>query len=124
MNPLEEDEEGWPDEPKEFDPDSLGPSPPDVTSDSTPDPQESLAAAEEVPDGLFRAFWAAVLLLNVAIAALAIGLMVIYFLGDYETGVLALLVGTVAAFGTIRYYWGVKTGRYTDSKTEATERES
>lgn len=110
MNPLDEEEERWPDEPEEFDPDSLGPDPPDPT----PSTQESLAASEEISDELFRAFWASVLLINVALAALAVGAMLIYFQGDYDTGVPALLIGSVAAIGTARYYWGVKTGRYTD----------
>jgi nitrogen fixation-related uncharacterized protein len=110
VNPLEEDEEGWPDEPEEFDPESLAPDSPDPT----PARSGTQAVDADVPDGLFRAFWAAVLFLNVAIAALAIGLMLIYFQGDYRTGLPAVLVGTVAAFGAGRYYWGVKTGRYTD----------
>lgn len=113
MNPLEEEENAWPDEPEEFDPDSLGPDPPDPT----PRQQDSMAATEDVPDELFRAFWASVLLLNVAIAGLSIGAMLIYFRGDYQTGTLALLVGGVAAFGTARYYWAVKTGRLTDEES-------
>lgn len=113
MNPLEEDEEAWPDEPDEFDPDSLGPDAPD----STPTIRESLGATESVPDGLFRAFWASVLFLNIALAALSLGALFIYFRGDYGTGVPALLVGTVAALAAIRYYWGVKTGRYTGNNS-------
>lgn len=118
MNPLEEDEERWPDEPTEFDPDSLGPDPPDPT----PDPEETLTGDADVPDELFRAFWASVLFLNVAMAALAIGLMLIYFQGDYGNGLPALLVGGVAAFGAGRYYWGVKTGTYAgDDETGVVE---
>ena len=71
MSPLEEDEERWPDEPDEFDPDSLGPDPPDPTLDQ----EETLAKSAEISDELFRAFWASALFLNVAIAALAVGLM-------------------------------------------------
>lgn len=110
MTPFEEDEERWPDEPKEFDPDSLGPDPPDPA----PESQDSLTAGTEVSDELFRAFWASVLLLNVAIAALAIGALLIYFRGDYSQGGPALLIGGIAAISTARYYWGVKTGRYTN----------
>jgi len=110
VNPLEEEENAWPDEPEEFDPDSLGPDPPDAT----PRQRSSMATGEDVPEGLFRAFWTSVLLLNVAIAGLSIGAMLIYFLADYRTGTLALLVGGVAAFGTGKYYWAVKTGRLTD----------
>ena len=113
MIPFEEDEDAWPDEPKEFDPDSLGPDPP-TSPNAAPSSGESLRASESVPDGLFRAFWASVLLANVALGAISIGAMLIYFQGDYEAGTLALLIGSVAASGTARYYWGVKTGRYND----------
>ena len=114
MSPPDEDEERWPDEPTEFDPDSLGPDPPDPTPDRT----ETLTGGGDVPDELFRAFWASVLFLNVAIAALAIVLMLIYFRGDYGNGVPALLVGSVAALSTGRYYWRVKTGEYADDGGE------
>lgn len=112
MTPFEEDERRWPDEPEEFDPDSLGPDPPDPA----PESQDSLTAGTEVSDELFRAFWASVLLLNVAIAALAIGAMLIYFRGDYGRGGPALLIGGIAAISTARYYWGVQTGRYTNEE--------
>ena len=115
MNPFEEDEEGWPEEPEEFDPDSLAPDPPDPTLKGPGTPK----ADADVSDGLFRAFWASVLFLNVSIAALAVGLMLIYFQGDYATGVPSLVVGVVAAFGVGRYYWRVKTGRYADDEGES-----
>ena len=109
VNPLEEDEgNAWPDEPDEFDPDDVGPE----TPDSTPTLRESFGAAADVSEDLFRAFWASVLFLNVALAALSIGAMLVYFRGDYASGGPALFVGTVAAFATARYYWRVKTGRY------------
>lgn len=116
MNPIEEDdgEDAWPDEPAEFDPDSIGPE----TPDSTRTLSESFGAIEDVPDELFRAFWASVLLLNMAIAALSIGAMFIYFRGDYDTGGPILLIGAVAALATARYYWGVKTGRYTGENVD------
>ena len=94
--------ESGPDEPDEFDPDSLGPETPDVE----PDLEESFEAAAEVDDELFRAFWGAAVFLNVAVAALALGAMLIYFRGDWEAGGAALLVGAVAAFFTARYYLG------------------
>ena len=114
MSPLEEDEERWPDEPDEFDPDSLGPDPPDPTLDQ----EETLAKSAEISDELFRAFWASTLFLNVAIAALAVGLMLIHFQGDYGNGIPALLVGSVAALSAGRYYWRVKTGRYANRDGE------
>ena len=94
--------ESGPDEPDEFDPDSLGPDPPDVE----PDLEESFEAAADVDDDLFRAFWGAAVFLNVAIAALAIGLMLVYFRGDWRNGGGALLVGAVAAVFAARYYFG------------------
>jgi len=114
VNPLEEEEESWPDEPDEFDPDSLAPDPPD----STRSLRESLGATEDVSDDLFRAFWASVLLLNVAFAALSIGAMFIYFRGDVETGVPVMLIGAVAAAATGRYYWRFKTGQYTQNASD------
>lgn len=114
MDPFKEDDEAWPDEPSEFDPDSLAPDPPGTAGGT----RSSLSAAEDVPEGLFQAFWASVLLLNVALAATAIGAMLIYFQGAYETGTLTLAIGTVAALGTLRYYWAVKTGRYKSSTGE------
>jgi hypothetical protein len=119
VTPLEEDEsDAWPDEPKEFDPDSLGPDIPD----SSPTLGESIGASADVPEELFRAFWAAVLFFNVALAALSIGAMLIYFRGDYGTGVPVLLVGVVAGLATLRYYWGVKAGRYSGSKNADSDR--
>ncbi|WP_181693314.1 hypothetical protein [Natronomonas sp. LN261] len=111
MNPIEEEEEeAWPDEPDEFEPDSLGPDPPD----STRTLRESLGATEDVSEDLFRAFWASVLLLNVALAALSIGAMLVYFRGNYAGGGPALFIGAVAALATARYYWRFKTGQYAD----------
>ena len=118
MNPLEEDEgNAWPDEPDEFDPDSIGPDPPDSASTL----EESFGATADVSDDLFRAFWASVLLLNVALASLSLGAMFVYFRGDYGTGGPALLVGTVAALATARYYWRFKTGRYAEPEADGAD---
>ena len=98
--------ESGPDEPEEFDPDSLGPERPDVE----PDLEESVAALDDVDDELFRAFWGAAVFLNVAVAALSIGLMLVYFRGDWTTGGGALVVGVVAAAFTARFYFGYTRG--------------
>ena len=94
--------ESGPDEPDEFDPDSLGPETPDAELDV----EESFEAAADVDEELFRAFWGAAVFLNVAVAALALGAMLVYFRGDWETGGGALLVGVVAALFTARFYLG------------------
>ncbi|MFT4905923.1 MAG: hypothetical protein ACI8UR_002504 [Natronomonas sp.] len=114
MTPFD-DEEGdpWPDEPEEFDPDSLGPETPDVE----PDPEEAMAAAADVDEDLFRAFWGAAVFLNVAIAALALGALLIYFRGDWTRGGQALLVGTVAALFTARFYFSYRPDDAEDEST-------
>ena len=119
MNPFEEDQgNAWPDEPDEFDPDSIGPDPPDSTSTLG----ESFGATADVSEDLFRAFWASVLFSNVALASLSLGAMLVYFRGDYGAGGPALVVGAVAALATARYYWRFKTGRYTQPGTGDDER--
>lgn len=101
--------ESGPDEPDEFDPDSLGPDVPEAP-DVEPDLEETFANLDEVDDELVTAFWGAAFFLNVAIAALAIGLMLVYFRGDWRTGGAALLAGTVAAVFAARYYLGYERG--------------
>jgi hypothetical protein len=115
VNPLEEDEESWSNEPDEFDPDSLGPDPPDATlsTDAT-----SGGSAADVPDGLVRAFWASVLFLNVALGALSIGAMLIYFRSDYATGVPALVIGLAAAIAAARYYRDGTSGQYIEGERD------
>lgn len=100
MNPLEDDEDPWPDEPDEFDPDSLGPETPDVA----PDLDGSVEGAADVDEDIFRAFWGSVVFLNVGIAALSVGAMLVYFRGDWATGGPALLIGLVAVAFVGRFY--------------------
>jgi hypothetical protein len=116
VNPFEEDEDSWSNEPAELGGD-LGPDPPS----SAPEIHESIDAGTDVSDGLFRAFWASVLLLNVALAALSIGVMLIYFRGEFRAGLLAVAIGAVAAAATGRYYWRVKTGKYTARTSRDTD---
>lgn len=96
--------ESGPDEPEEFDPDSLGPDVPEAP-DVEPDLEDSFDL-QDVDEELATAFWGAAFFLNVAIAALAIGLLLIYFRGDWRNGAAALLAGTVAAVFAARYYFG------------------
>lgn len=102
--------ESGPDEPDEFDPDSVGPSVPEVP-DVEPDLEETFADVDEIDDELLTAFWGAAVFLNVAIAALAIGLMLVYFRDDWGTGGGALVVGTVASIFAARFYFGYDRGR-------------
>lgn len=100
--------ESGPDEPDEFDPDSLGPDVPEAP-DVEPDLEDSFDL-QDVDEELATAFWGAAFFLNVAIAALAIGLLLVYFRGDWRNGGAALLAGTVAAVFTARYYLGYTRG--------------
>ena len=76
-------------EPDEFDPGSLGPEAPGVDTDSG----DSVEIDGDVDEVLLRTFWGAVLSLNVAMAAVPLGLLLIYFRGDWELGGLAVAVG-------------------------------
>ncbi|MEF8808737.1 DUF7322 domain-containing protein [Natronomonas sp.] len=124
MNPLEDDEDAWPDEPEEFDPENLGPEAPDASSNIDSRVKESLGATADMEEGLFRAFWGAVVFLNTAVAALSIGAMLVYFRGDWAMGGPALLVGSIAAVFTVRFYLkGRRKLRERDEESEATEDE-
>ena len=103
MSPLEEDSEHWPDEPEEFDPDSLGPDPPSV------DPPTDFSSLEDVDDEVFENFVGAAVMLNVSLLALSLGVMLIYFRGDWDYGAPSLLIGAVAAVFVARFYWRFKT---------------
>lgn len=105
--------ESGPDEPEEFDPDSLGPDVPEAP-DVEPDLEDSFDVGD-VDDALVTAFWGAAFFLNVAVAALSVGAMLVYFRGDWTNGGVAILLGTVAAVFAARYYVG-----YTRSDDGAT----
>ncbi|WP_254543704.1 DUF7322 domain-containing protein [Halomarina pelagica] len=97
MNPFEEDEEdAWPDEPEEFDPESIGPR----VEYAAP---EDLADAD-VSDELFRAFWATVLMANVGLFAVSLGLMFVVFRAQYRLGGVVFGVGALALLFGYRYY--------------------
>jgi hypothetical protein len=122
VNPLEDDEEAWPDEPEGFEPDDLGPDAPDPTANVDSRVKESLGATADMEEGLFRAFWGAVVFLNTALAALSIGSMLVYFRGDWTMGGPALLVGTIAAVFTVRFYLkGKRKLRERDEREDETE---
>ena len=83
---------------QEFDHRSLGPETPSV---DVPTADDADTDADEV---LLRTFWGSVLSLNVAMAAVPLGLLLVYFRGDWELGGLAVAVGCVAAAATVRFY--------------------
>lgn len=73
----------------EFDTESA--EPPDVAPDIDPD-------TSDVPAALLEAFWSIVLVVNGAVLAFALGLMILIFWGDVERG-LALVAGGVILSG-------------------------
>ena len=88
----EESEDPWPDEPAEFDPQSLGPDPPEPPADpSEADPQTA------------RLFWGMVAVFNVALLALSVGLMLVGFQGRLRLGGALVVAGLIlAVYGTYR----------------------
>lgn len=87
-----------PNEPEEFDPDSIGPDPPEPPE--TPSPDEIDTDSEAA--GLFVKL---VVVFNVAVLALALGPMLAYFEGMVDLGLRVFLLGLlVGGYGTYRYY--------------------
>lgn len=82
-------------EPEEFDPASLGPDVPEA-----PEPEITESNTHVV-----RLFWKLVVVFNVAILALAIGVMLVAFRGQWDLGLQVFLLGVLtAAYGGARYY--------------------
>lgn len=94
-------------EPDEFDPGSLGPEIPSVDVPTG----ESVEIDGDADEVLLRTFWGSVIALNVAMAAVPLGLMLIYFRGDWELGGLAIAVGCVAGVAAARFYYIFRTDR-------------
>ena len=105
MDPLGDDDGSG--DPGESDPDSPDPGMPGVGTDGDDADEIDSDADEEV----IRTFYGAVISLNVAMAAVPLGLMLIHFRGDWELGGLAVLVGLVAALATYRFYYVFRRGR-------------
>jgi hypothetical protein len=104
VDPLGDDDGSG--DPDESDPDSPDPGTPSVGTDG--------GDADEIDsddEGVLRTFYGAVISLNVAMAAVPLGLMLIHFRGDWELGGLAVLVGLVAALATYRFYYVFRRGR-------------
>jgi uncharacterized membrane protein YraQ (UPF0718 family) len=110
----EDDDDGfaWPDEPKEFDPNSLGPDIPKA-------PSAPNLAERDVPSDVANAFWAAVLLANAALLGLSLGPMLWYFEGMAQLGGGIFLVGLVALGMTYRRYYAFMNREKPDEERES-----
>jgi len=58
--------------------------------------------ASDVDDDFAATWWGSVVLANVALGGVAVGAMVGFFTGDWETGGVLVVVGLVAAVGVVR----------------------
>ena len=85
-----------------------GPEPPSVDD---PGGAVDLEADDDVDEVLLRTFWGAVIAVNVAMAAIPLGLLLIYVRGDRVIGGLVLAVGFVAAGAAVRCYRTFRTDR-------------
>ena len=105
VDPLGDDDGSG--DPYESDPDSPDPGTPSVRTDGG----DAIEVDSDADEGVLRTFYGAVISLNVAMAAVPLGLMLIHFRGDWELGGLAVLVGLVAALATYRFYYVFSRGR-------------
>jgi hypothetical protein len=105
--------DSWPDEPdepsnepEEFDPMAdIGPAVPEVDIPDTTKP------STEVPDDLARTFWKLVAVFNLALFALALGPMLVFFRGELVNGAAVFVLGAGCfVYGYARYR------RYVDSR--------
>jgi hypothetical protein len=99
-------------EPAEYDPvEQFGSAEHDLAPEA-PTPE---TAPEDVDRDLTQTWWASVVLANVALGAPALGLMLIYFRGQWEVGGVAVLVGLLAAVALVRAIRGFERRRADDS---------
>lgn len=91
---LDDEGERSPHEPDEFDPNSLGPDPPEI-----PEPSANPGDADPEVRGLF---WILVLVANAALIAVSLGLMFIVFQGAWGLGAQLFVAGVV--LGVYVYY--------------------
>jgi len=111
---TENEPDEWDPEEEYYDPDSDGLTIPQVSGDDGPGDLDDLSSAIEppevevndadVPAELLQTFWALVLVLNAAVLAVSLGLLILLFEG-YSTRVPALVVAGVVLFGfAVRRY--------------------
>lgn len=110
---MPSDSDPWPDEPDEPDPEERWGDPEndliDVPAVDIPGDDADEGAAVQVDRELATTFWAVVVLVNVGVAGISIGAMVLYFRGQLLLGSGAIVVGALAlvrAYYTYRGYRG------------------
>ncbi|MEF8852540.1 MAG: hypothetical protein V5A28_08995 [Haloarculaceae archaeon] len=99
------------------DPPSVGPDVPevDVPEVDVPSPDDATGGADVDVDTA-KGFWRLVLVFDVALLALALGPMFVYFRGDLRRG------GMLFAFGALAFLYGV--ARYREFRAEDETRDN
>lgn len=85
-NAAEMEDSAVPDEQELLD--DLGPDTPAVEIPEPPDPSEADVSAD-----LVRTFWRLVIIFNIAVFALGVGPMLVFFWGEWERGGLVFVLG-------------------------------
>ncbi|SEO38969.1 hypothetical protein SAMN04487948_102190 [Halogranum amylolyticum] len=107
----------WPDEPDEFDPEDRWGDPEADPEDrwgdpetelvekiTIPEPSEPELSAAAVDSAVTGPFWASVVLVNLAVFALSLGPMLIFFRGEWLIGLGLVGGGTLALARTYHLY--------------------
>jgi hypothetical protein len=100
-------------EPEEYDPEAQFGSPEHDLAPQAPAPS---TAPEDVDQDLAQTWWTSVLLANVALGAPAVGLMLVYFRGQWRVGGAAVLVGLLATVALVRSIRGFRRRRSGDER--------
>lgn len=101
-SPFDGDDDPWPDEPDEFDPEAVGPGVDVPEAPRTPDPPDF--SDVDVPADVANAFWSVVLLSNVGLLGISVGLMFVGFQGRLELGGFLVGVGVLSLLFAYRRY--------------------
>ena len=117
MSPFEEDDgdDYWPDEPTEFDPDSIGPK---------VDVPEAPSFDDGVDDDLFQAFWVTVLLANFGLFAVSLGAMLVVFRGQLQLGGFVFVLGALGLLFGYRRYRNYVNDRDDEDDAEADDEDN
>jgi hypothetical protein len=106
----------WPDEPDEFDPEDRWGDPEHDPEARWGNPERELVEnvtisepsepdlSDGVDSAISKPFWASVILVNLAVFALSLGPMLIYFRGEWFIGLGLVAGGTLALGRTYRLY--------------------
>ncbi|WP_224332401.1 DUF7322 domain-containing protein [Haloprofundus halobius] len=113
----------WPDEPDESDPEDEWRrwGNPEEELPNVPEVSEPSVADSEADPEVATAFWVSVLFANVAVGALALGPMLIYFRGQWRLGGGLVVVGVLIALRTYQRYRQFRENRNEGAAQTASE---